>query len=827
MRPRSASEILLTEGWVLAATAPDAVPDPQGLAAAAPPWKPAIVPGTVAQALDCDLDHPGDLDAQDWWYRTTFAVSDPEARHALHFDGLATLAEVWLNGQLILASQNMFRAHRCEVTGLLKASNELAIRFRALAPELAARRPRPRWKTALVKAQNLRWIRTTLLGRIPGWTPAVPAIGPWRALRLERLGSAAVVAWSLHTSLQAGVGRVAVHAGIQVQPGVALRGATLQVNDQTFDLAVNADGIVEGTATIPDPPLWWPHTHGTPALLPCRLILCTTSGEIAYDCGEVGFRTLAVDRAEGRVQFAVNGRPIFARGACWTVNDLRALDGDPEALEAALRRAQTMGLNLLRVGGTMTYESEAFYSLCDRLGILVWQDFPFANMDYPFGDEAFRREVEAEVSGQLRRLAPHPSLAVLCGGSEIEQQAAMLGLPASAWSGPFFQEALPAHCEAAAPGRAYFPNTPCEGPLPFHTSEGLTHYYGVGAYRRPLEDARRAAVKFTPECLGFSNVPEPEAMEAMADGALPMPHHPVWKAGVPRDNRAGWDFEDVRDHYLRLLFGEDPVALRSVDPERYYALSRAVTGEVMLRTFAEWRRPGSGCGGALVWFFKDLRPGAGWGLLDSEGRPKQAYWALRRAWAPRAVLLTDEGLEGVHLHLHNETPDPLDASVELELLKGGRQRTGFASAPVVLEAFGSRTLSGDALLGHFADLAHAYRFGPPKHDVVLARLRSATGEVLHEDALLPLGRLLPMQDLTVLSAEATMEEGGTVCLRLSASAFVQTVTLACAGFSADDQAFHLAPGIAKEVRFRPGGAPKPFKVHVGALNLDGTLTVRA
>lgn len=825
MRPRPTSEILLTEGWALAAAEPDAVVDPKGLEEAGLAWRPAVVPGTVAQALACDLDHPGDLDGQDWWYRTRFEVADPQAPHALHLEGLATLAEVWLNGQRILASQNMFRGHRLELDGLLEASNELAIRFRALAPALAQRRPRPRWKTALVNAQNLRWIRTTLLGRMPGWTPAVPAIGPWRAIRLERLGAAALTTLDLHTSIDAGQGRVQVRAALQ--SGTKFLRATLRVKDHAFDLALDGDGILAGEGLIPDPALWWPHTHGAPSLYPCQVVLRTATEEVIYDCGEVGFRTLEVDRSEGRVQLQVNGRPMFVRGACWTVNDLRALDGDPAALEAALRRAQAMGLNLLRVGGTMTYASDTFCALCDRLGILVWQDFMFANMDYPFGDEAFRSEVEAEVADQLRRLAPHPSLAVLCGGSEIEQQAAMLGLPASEWSGPFFQEALPARCTEAAPGRAYFPNTPCEGVLPFHTSEGLTHYYGVGAYRRPLEDARRAAVKFTPECLGFSNVPEPEAMVAMADGALPMPHHPLWKAGVPRDHGAGWDFEDVRDHYLRLLFGEEPVALRSVDPERYYALSRAVTGEVMLRTFAEWRRPGSGCGGALVWFYKDLRPGAGWGLLDSEGRPKQAYWALRRAWAPRAVLLTDEGLEGIHLHLHNETPEPFDGTVELELLKGGRQRTGFASAPVALEPFGARTLSGDALLGHFTDLAHAYRFGPPKHDAVLARLRAATGEVVHEDALLPMGRLLPTQDPSVLSAEAEAASDGTVRLRLSATALLQTVNLACAGFAADDQAFHLAPGIVKEVRFRPDGAPRPFKVHVGALNLEGSLTVRA
>ena len=123
-----------------------------------------------------------------------------------------------------------------------------------------------------------------------------------------------------------------------------------------------------------------------------------------------------------------------------------------ESLRRDLQLARDAGVNMLRVGGTMTYESELFYRLCDELGILVWQDFPFANMDYPFEDDAFRANVEAEVTEQTARIASHPSLAVFCGNSEIEQQIAMLGMPREAWELPWFTERLPALCAAANAG---------------------------------------------------------------------------------------------------------------------------------------------------------------------------------------------------------------------------------------------------------------------------------------------------------------------------------------------------------------------------------------
>src|SRR5262245_62826617 len=177
--------------WSFSARPPGAIVHPEQLTDSAGDWLAAVVPGTVALALQIrgpwDIDQPPDLDASDWWYRTEFRASPEVVSQPAYLclDGLATLAEVWLNGGHLLTTDNMFRAYRIDVRPHLRERNELVIGFRSLTASLNRKRPRPRWKTNLVKHQQLRWFRTSLLGRMPGWSPPVPIVGPWRAVRLE------------------------------------------------------------------------------------------------------------------------------------------------------------------------------------------------------------------------------------------------------------------------------------------------------------------------------------------------------------------------------------------------------------------------------------------------------------------------------------------------------------------------------------------------------------------------------------------------------------------------------------------------------------------
>jgi beta-mannosidase len=821
----------LIEGWELVASEPGACATPEE-AAVLTGWKPAVVPGTVALSVGPDdLDRHASYDASDWWYRCVLPhevfAGETGARHRLRFDGLATLAEVWLNGQRVLESADMFSGYEVDVTDLLTGENELVIVFRSLDAALSERRPRPRWKTKLVEQQQLRWFRATLLGRIPAWTPTIAPVGPWRSIWAETASVLDVESLDVRAAVEAGDGVVHVDVVLRaVAEGAELRSVRLRVGDDAFDLEVERSGgagSVRGTGRVRDAALWWPRTHGDQPLYPCGIDIDTSAGPVTIDCGPVGFRDIRLDGTGGGIRFLVNGVSVFCRGSCWTTNDAVSLVGDPDRMRRTLELLAEAHGNMIRVGGTMVYETDAFYRACDELGIMVWQDFMFANMDYPVDDRAFADTVRDEADQQLRRLSRHPAVVAYCGGSEVEQQAAMFGAPREIWSNALFAETLPSLVEAHAPGTPYWPSTPTGGALPFHVGEGLAHYYGVGAYRRPLDDVRVAGVKFAPECLGFSHVPDAENLRKLtAHGSVP-PHHPAWKRGVPRDTGAGWDFEDVRDHYLARLYGVHAVELRSEDLERYLALSRVVTGEAMGHAFAEWRRGEDPCGGALTWFLNDLRPGSGWGLIDSDGAPKAAYHHLRRAWAPRCVRLLDRGLDGLVALLVNESEEPLEAELEVLVVARGGALVAEHSGCVTLAARSSREVGMEQALGHFLDSTYAYRFGPPRHEAIVARLVAGGEGVLSEDVYRPVRSVMTAAASSPLGS-VRRESDDRLVLTLTSDSLLYDVRIDVRDHRPTDDHFCLTPGRPRAVPLvRTADSGRSFQGYVEALNLSDAL----
>ena len=293
-------------------------------------WFYACVPGTIASALKAARQiFPDDLHAWDHWYRLDTPL--PEGAW-LEFVGLATHAEIWIDGTVAATSESMFVPRTVPLPP--GGAHRLELCFRALRPILRKKRsgPRARWRSRLALEEGLRGHRTTLLGHMPGWSGDTPVIGPFRPITLhEPIADAPVVTRvDLRSSLLPdGTGLISAR----------LEGLNLSPHDSSMAcagrrIALQASGdALEAELRVPAPSLWWPHTHGEP-------VTYAVTAEIDgshIDLGRIGFRTIACrDPGEG-FGLVVNGAPVFCRGAIWAGLDITAEPADPGAAPLVAR----------------------------------------------------------------------------------------------------------------------------------------------------------------------------------------------------------------------------------------------------------------------------------------------------------------------------------------------------------------------------------------------------------------------------------------------------------------------------------------------------------
>ena len=309
--------------------------------------------------------------------------------------------------------------------------------------------------------------------------------------------------------------------------------------------------------------------------------------------------------------------------------------------------------------------------------------------------------------------------------------------------------------------------------------------------------------------LAFANVPDDEALSPLAGHGGVAVYGPAWKRATPRDAGAGWDFDDVRDHYLKTLFGVEPAALRASDPARFLELSRAVSGEVMAETFGEWRRADSPCGGALVLWLKDLRAGrrAGACLITaaspscaratSPGRwrrsrsgPPTRDSVASRCTSPTIALEPLAGRLRVALYRDFEVPRG-----------GGRDRAGAraARAPHARRRAAARAFRGR-------------RPGPTASDRPpriwsWSRCRTATGELLSQAFRFPVGYPIDPRSLDALGLTGTIapEDGGAARLTVRSTRFAYGVRVQVPGYVPADDGFGVEPGHERVIALEPTG----------------------
>ncbi|MGO9344334.1 MAG: glycoside hydrolase family 2 protein [Acidimicrobiales bacterium] len=783
-------------------------------------WRPAQVPGTAAGALRSAGEDPDstNFDAFDWWFHSRFERPAARGPYVIEFAGLATIADVWLNDRHVLHAENMFRSYEVE-TDWFAEQNDFWIRFASLDVALEGRKKRPRWKTYLVAHQNLRFVRTTLLGRMRGWAVTPAPVGPYRPVKLFAAHEPRLVRRQIFTSVEDRDGLVRVELTVRGIPKTA--NAKLRVEESEVALDVNeheGDLVLRGVLKVGAIETWWPHTHGPQPLYRASVEI---DGEV-FDLGRIGFRTIELDRSDGDFRLSVNGEPIFCRGAVWMPVDPVSLAPTVADVRATLELAKAANLNLIRLPGTGVYQDESFWDACDELGLLVWQECMLAFSDPP-DEPSFVSELESELVEQFELISGRPSLALVCGSQEIEEQAAMTSIPRARWDFPVLERVIPDLVDELLPGVPYATSNPTGGTVPYQMNAGVSHYFGIGGYLRPVEDARRAGVRFASECLAFATPPEHRTVDEECGGSHLAGHDPGWKLAVHHDAGRSWDLEDMQGFYVRQLYGVDPFALRYRDAELALDLGRATVATLFEVVLSEWRRPGSTCSGAIVLALRDLRPGAGWGVIDSLGRPKAPWYALKRVLAPVGLLLTDEGLNGLDLHVVNDTASEVAGTVRVDLFVRGELMVESAEQRVVVAGRSATTIEVTGMFDGFRDLSGAFSFTPPAHDVVSATFVTDSGTdvpvVVHQ----PGGAMRPIESDVGLRAQLVPTDDAGWLLEIETKRFAEWVVVDVPGYRPDDSWFHLPPGAKRKLRLHPeipqlSAQSSPLSGEVRALN---------
>lgn len=736
-----------------------------------------------------------------WEYFTTIT---PKEDLKLHCPALSPLCHVYIDDQCVGQADSAFYPHTFSVQKSQTDAQKLKIVFASVTDFLKQRRARPAWKTAIAN-NHMRWLRTPLIGAISAWANEGSAVG---LLQPPTLINANDI--QLHCRPYWSDGQ----AQVELTCSEPIERLHLEINRNSVPVTLNEPAF-RVKVPLGELDTWWPHTHGAPVRHTLEIKLQSQSSEQTFS-RQVAFKKVSLSDVDSPL-IEINDTPIFFRGACWTASNYPTALYDAHRARSILTHARDLGFNGIRIAGPMPYEHSDFYSLCDELGLMVWQDFCFANFYYPT-DEGFLDLVAKEVHQQLLRLSEFGCLTVLCGNSEVEQQGSMMGQSTEQLNHPIFHELIPEQVQRLSPSLPYVPSSPSGGDWPFQTNQGFSHYFGYGAYRQPASDLQRADVRFASECLGLSHVPSESFCQQHFSARNPAPHRPNWKAGINSDAGTGWDFEDIRDYYLAHYFKVDPIELRYRDLERYHRFSRIVTGYMMRKAFTFWRADSSNCSGAISWWLNDIKPGAGWGLIDSDGQIKPAAQVLKPQLQPLHIGLIDEGLNGHRISLVNETDRWVDGTLKGFLIHSARNTTDTAELPIRLAPKSQCSLTMNRLFNRFIDSTDLYCFGPRAFDAVAVVLHS--DDQHHCDVDYPSGLDLPVQeDPSVFHADATrIHQEDDSIIEIVVNRLISFAEITVKNGSLDNNLQTLLPGVP--FRFKTDiPATDPIQLTLSGLNI--------
>lgn len=646
-------------------------------------WHSAHVPGSVYADLMADGTMPdpfwreNELDAfermkKDYVYQRAFTVTEAQLAHAhveLVCEGLDTLAHVSLNGREIAFADNMHITWVWDVKEQLHAGeNTLEIRFDSPILYCAKKAEEaPGWESSDA-TPGFRHLRKAHCMFGWDWGPRLPDAGIWRPIFLRTWDAARLENALMLQAHHDGVVDVTIRPEIA---GESAWAAEITAPDGEV-IIIPETTAAEQVITIEHPQLWWPNGLGKQPLY--RVTVRLATGDTRT--WRIGLRTMTISREkdEWGEEFChvVNGMKVFAMGADYIPEDNILARVTPERTRRLLEDCKAANFNAIRVWGGGYYPDDAFYDICDKLGLLVWQDLMYACAFYDLTPD-FERSIRVETHQNVARLRHHASLALICGNNEMEMFMAGANsalINHRTWEFvptyphhitdyvKMFEYILPAIVKETAPQTYWWPASPSSGgnfDAPNDENRGDNHYWDVWHGEKPFTEYRKFFFRYASE-FGFQSFPCLKSVEQFT---------------LPDDRNI---FSRVMERHQRNQAANGKILSYLSQTFRYpnsfddllYA-SQLMQAEAIRYGVEHWRRNRGRCMGAIIWQLNDIWPVASWASIDYYGRWKALHYAAKRFFAPVMISAEEEGELSQNPKINEYHPAPLEKSFRLNV----------------------------------------------------------------------------------------------------------------------------------------------------------------
>ncbi len=610
---------------------------------------------------------------EDWEYKNEFELPQDFLTNKnieLHFEGLDTYADVYLNGSLILEADNMFRQWSIEVSKLLKAKNQLLIYFHSPTKKNleAAQKynyPLPEQRAFTRKAPyQFGW----------DWGPKLTTSGIWKSVFLSakkefEINTSYFKTDSINGSTAFLSAEIEIHSEAEKKGELKIYSQNQLIISKKINLKAGIN-LEKLDIKIPEAELWWTNGLGKQHLYKFKTEIIVDGKTKDSFKNKIGIRTVKLvqkkDEKGESFFFELNGIPVFMKGANYIPQDNFLTRVDSAKYKTLIENAKLANMNMLRIWGGGIYENDLFYNLCDQNGILIWQDFMFAGSMYP-GDEQFIESCKTEATQQIIRLRNHPSVALWCGNNEVDEAWHNWGWQQQLnyseeeqkeiWESYqlLFHSTLPKLVNSFNPQRSYWPSSPSIGWGHQESLEkGDSHYWGVWWGDQPFDVYKQKVGRFMSE-YGFQAFP---AISTLDSVLLPADKFLISPA-LQTHEKHNRGFEIIETYMKR----EYKIPERFED---YTYVSQLLQSKGIGKAIEAHRRAKPYCMGTLYWQLNDCWPVISWSSIDYYGNWKALHYEVKKDFDDLMISI-DQQNDSIFVWIVSDRFNSSESELQIEL----------------------------------------------------------------------------------------------------------------------------------------------------------------